>query len=427
MPPPPPSGWLAWALNPLFNAKGPKLWYTDSCCQEEALLLDIFRGSLEPGRAYDASALSHLSPLPPIIYACTNTEALSTMACELLSAETVLGFDAEWPISLATKVATVQLSSATHSFVFQLRYLISGGQLHAPLARLLASESVLKVGVGARGDATRLRSSFTDCVVNGVIDIDDFAREKGLEVESYSLSALTRRVLRATLDKPADIRLSAWDAAKLSEDQIRYAAADAHAGRSIYIALRDGNVPELPEVESTADLSLSELEAELWRLMEASVARADAAEASPSTSPAARATSGLRAAASSAGRAGESEATPPVPPQPSTSQPDEETRRYCSILLDILHAMQRLEKGCSTTTDPLFGLFMRKVKEAFFVKNADDVNLLLQWLQTTPMSAEDVKKLPSSYVHERVRRHVPPPAELALRLARVIRQFEPMV
>ena len=78
------------------------------------------------------------------------------------------------------------------------------------------------------------------------------------------------------------------------------------------------------------------------------------------------------------------------------NQPSPNIQRTTSIKLDILHAMQRLENGCSTTKDPLFGLFMRKIKEAIFMKNSDDLDLLKKWLiEHRKMSEVDFKKLPS--------------------------------
>jgi hypothetical protein len=108
--------------------------------------------------------------------------------------------------------------------------------------------------------------------------------------------------------------------------------------------------------------------------------------------------------------------------------PDEEPEeRYSRVLLDILHLMQRYEEGCVNKTDVMYGLFMHKLKQAIFIDNGDDVRVLKAWLEKARgMSAEDIKRLPSAYVSARVRRHVPPPLELATRLEGVYQAFKPV-
>lgn len=406
-------GWVRWAQDwPKRNGDGPVCFWTDSCCFEEAFLLKVFP-TLKPGRAYDLEALSRLPAFAGAFPVLVDSAALCAAACSQLSKVAVLGFDLEWAVgaSLSMPVSTVQLASESHSYVFQLNKLLSPGrQLPAALSELLANGDVSKVGVACKGDATRLRSAF-GCEVNGLIDLRDYAIEKQLNMTSYSLAALTQRLLGQKLDKSIELRLSSCDAQTLSIDQVRYAAFDASASLLTYIALRDGNVPDSME-EDVPDLSLAELEAELKGLMER-VSESGGERVADASSPAR--TEALRSAF---------EAAPPGS-APAEEPALSKTARYCTILLDVLHLMMRLEEGCTTKKDPLFGFFFRKVKEAIFITNADDVKLLTKWLiECRGMTTEEVEKLPSSYLHDRVRRLIPPPAELAVRLLRVIRMFE---
>ena len=403
-------GWVRWAQDWRKRyGDGPMCFWTDSCCFEEAFLLKVFP-TLKPGRAYDLEALSRLPAFAGAVPVLVETAAHCGAACAELSKVAVLGFDLEWAVgaSLSLPVSTVQLASESHSYVFQLNKLVSPGrELPAALTDLLANAAVSKVGVACKGDATRLRSAFS-CEVNGLIDLKDHAIEMQLNMTSYSLAALTQRVLGQKLDKSIELRLSSWDAPTLSIDQIRYAAFDASASLLIYNALRDGNVPDSME-EDVPDLSLAELEAELKSLMER-VSESGA---------------GRGGVASPAARDAVRTAFEASPPPPAGETPLAKTARYCTILLDVLHLMMRLEEGCTTKKDPLFGFFFRKVKEAIFIKNADDVKLLTKWLvECRGMTMAEVENLPSSYHHDRVRRLIPPPAELAVRLLRVIRMFE---
>ena len=94
------------------------------------------------------------------------------------------------------------------------------------------------------------------------------------------------------------------------------------------------------------------------------------------------------------------------------------------MLLDILHLLQRYEKGCIGKTDPLFGIFMRKLSNAIFMYNEASMSALVTWLRDVRKMPEDhIKRLPMSYFARRVIRHVPPPADLARRVQAVVAMF----
>ena len=214
-------------------------------------------------------------------------------------------------------------------------------------------------------------------------------------------------MLRVHLPKPPELVLSRWDNATLTSEQIKYAAHDAAAGIRIYNALISGTAAAPPATPAAPELSLDDLETELRRLLsicDPTGAFAAAAARSPprsaSTSPASRTADALRRAGQPDRVADDDQ--PPLAPVDGGGDTGSIVRTCC-VLLDVLHLMQRYEKGCSTTKDPLFGLFMRKLKEAIFIKNSDDMAMLERWLlMTRGMSKEDVTRMSSSYIHQRV-------------------------
>ena len=98
------------------------------------------------------------------------------------------------------------------------------------------------------------------------------------------------------------------------------------------------------------------------------------------------------------------------------------------IKLDIFHLMQRIARGCRSQRSRLFATFLRVLKAAFFVTNADDLKEVKEWLRVRKgMGEDEIKALPSRYFDRFVRRKVPPPGRLALNLAHVYIMFKDVV
>jgi ribonuclease D len=67
-------------------------------------------------------------------------------------------------------------------------------------------------------------------------DLRQMAKNRGmLERANISLAELSERILKRTVLKPHDLRLSSWSSQTLSEAQIRYAALDVWAGYRVGI------------------------------------------------------------------------------------------------------------------------------------------------------------------------------------------------
>lgn len=154
-------------------------------------------------------------------------------ALEILRNDTLLGFDTEvrpcfvrgheaYPVSL------LQLAGEKGVVLVRLN--------KVPLARalvdLLCNPVVLKVGV-AIGDDMRLLRRKVEFIPSGVIDLGLSAR--AVNIKTQGLRTLAANFLRVRISKTA--QCSNWEAAELSQLQIRYAATDAWIGREIYLKM----------------------------------------------------------------------------------------------------------------------------------------------------------------------------------------------
>jgi len=107
---------------------------------------------------------------------------------------------------------------------------------HIPpgLKELLSSKEILKVGVGVKQDGNELVREH-EVVVRGLIDIGPVA--KGLKCQPQSLQGLTALFTNRFLSK--DQQMSDWGRRPLSDEQILYAATDAHVSREVFLKMVD--------------------------------------------------------------------------------------------------------------------------------------------------------------------------------------------
>ncbi|XP_048004683.1 exonuclease 3'-5' domain-containing protein 2 isoform X2 [Leguminivora glycinivorella] len=99
---------------------------------------------------------------------------------------------------------------------------------------LLEDNNIYKVGVAPTDDAKYL---FLDWGVKlkSSLDVRHLARECGYS--AGGLATLSEALLQVTLDKHWKVRCSDWEAEKLTERQVVYAAADAHVAIKIFAKL----------------------------------------------------------------------------------------------------------------------------------------------------------------------------------------------
>ncbi len=154
-------------------------------------------------------------------------------AVRKLETEELLGFDTETRPAFrkgeSYLPSILQLAGAREVFVFQLRHL----GMPRPLLSILGNPRILKAGVSLDYDIRELRrlAEFTPA---GFVDVGNLAKEKG--VQNHGLRGLAAVLLGFRISKAA--KTSKWDAAVLSEAQMRYAATDAWVGRELYMALK---------------------------------------------------------------------------------------------------------------------------------------------------------------------------------------------
>ncbi|KAJ7624250.1 hypothetical protein DFH06DRAFT_1445903 [Mycena polygramma] len=151
-----------------------------------------------------------------------------------------VSIDAEWNISRKLGVSVIQL--APHSMP-QSIFIIPVHKfktLPLSLLRLLISNQVFKIGVGVKGDLTRLKKQFPQLSEQGsfnVIDLKEYAIQRGIigRQDSGALDALVEKVLGKYLTKDdAHRRSEDWELKNLNPDMKSYAALDVFASRLVF-------------------------------------------------------------------------------------------------------------------------------------------------------------------------------------------------
>jgi ribonuclease D len=160
-----------------------------------------------------------------------SAEALARAADEIRR-ERVLGFDTEtrpafrkgesYPPSL------LQLAGEAAVWIFPLLRL----DCSVFLREIFETQEALKAGIGVTDDLRQLKKVFS-FEAAGVVDIGTLAKRRG--VGQTGLRNLAGIVLGFRIPKGS--RTSNWAAARLTRQQIAYAAMDAWAARELYLAL----------------------------------------------------------------------------------------------------------------------------------------------------------------------------------------------
>ncbi|NOY37679.1 MAG: 3'-5' exonuclease domain-containing protein 2 [Chlorobi bacterium] len=145
----------------------------------------------------------------------------------------VLGFDTEtrpaFKKGQRNEVALIQLATEHRAYLIRLN---KTGFLPG-LEKLFSSENRLKIGVGLRDDIRELKRLY-NFREKGFIDLQNYVR--AFSIEDSSLVKITAIVMGCRISKSQ--QLSNWEAAFLSEKQMRYAATDAWAAYMIYRKLQ---------------------------------------------------------------------------------------------------------------------------------------------------------------------------------------------
>ncbi|HEX6266128.1 MAG TPA: 3'-5' exonuclease [Burkholderiales bacterium] len=150
-----------------------------------------------------------------------------------LRQESVLGFDTEtrpaFRAGESYPPALAQLATARAVYLLRLQRL----DCSAALRELLSSERIVKAGVGLAEDLRHLRKTFP-FAEKAVVDLGAAARAHGLERSGVRTLAAVYLGFRI----PKGAKTSNWAAARLTPQQVAYAAMDAWACRELYLKLK---------------------------------------------------------------------------------------------------------------------------------------------------------------------------------------------
>ncbi|WP_366517564.1 3'-5' exonuclease [uncultured Mailhella sp.] len=159
-------------------------------------------------------------------------------ALSSLDRQKVLGFDTEtrptFTKGKSAPPALIQLATSETVYLIQLTHV----PFNERLAELLASPSVLKVGV-AIGDDMKALGRVHSFRPGGMVDLAAMARARG--VQAQGLRTLAASLLGFRISKAA--QCSNWENPELTRQQIKYAATDAWVGREIYLHLLKTAIP----------------------------------------------------------------------------------------------------------------------------------------------------------------------------------------
>lgn len=153
-------------------------------------------------------------------------------AVEEISGCRILGFDTETKPSFKKgrryKVSLLQLADDHRAWLFRLNMI----GLPAELARLLADENIIKVGVAIHDDIKALKS-LEPFEPGGFLDLQNVVQDHG--IKQLGLKKLSALILGYRISKSQQV--SNWEAPALTEPQQIYAATDAWVCRQIFLAL----------------------------------------------------------------------------------------------------------------------------------------------------------------------------------------------
>ncbi len=150
-------------------------------------------------------------------------------ACRDIARYPIIGFDTEtrpsFKAGVTYKVALLQLSTPLKCYLFRLNKI----PLDKAILSILERKDIIKLGADVLGDLRSLRQlrNFKD---NGFVDLQKIIEQYG--IGEKSLRKMSALVLGYRISKAQ--RLSNWEAATFTAQQMQYAATDAWACIEIY-------------------------------------------------------------------------------------------------------------------------------------------------------------------------------------------------
>lgn len=163
-------------------------------------------------------------------------------AVDFLEDQHMIGFDTETKPSFRkgqfNHVSLLQLSTPEHAFLFRL-HLVG---FPPTLRNLLEKENLVKIGAAVHDDLKALRKLTDSFYPQSFFDLNDELKKVGFQ--NVGVRNLSGMVLKMRISKTEQV--SNWEAEKLTEKQLRYAATDAWACLEVFRVLREeGYLDEL--------------------------------------------------------------------------------------------------------------------------------------------------------------------------------------
>ncbi|KAK4698809.1 hypothetical protein P7C70_g7460, partial [Phenoliferia sp. Uapishka_3] len=246
----------------IFGHPQPLVFYTDNVAGDSQFLRESFPSlnlNVKTPSKWEDLPPFLLSPTSPPIIIDTFNEAESVLqfileqtSDNLEALPEVVGFDAEWAVTLVygaqgvivsskrgDRVALVQLAWRKNTYLFQLAKIHrTTKKLPPALLKLITNRKILKAGVNVQGDLTLVLKDFgrPSSEAAGATELAQMALERGLlQKSASSLEDLTAIVLERHLEKDEGIRVSPeWEADALPPAHALYAAKDARSSLEIF-------------------------------------------------------------------------------------------------------------------------------------------------------------------------------------------------
>lgn len=163
-------------------------------------------------------------------------------AVDFLENQLLIGFDTETKPSFRkgefNHVSLLQLATANQAFIFRLNKI----GFPPALRSLLEKENVLKVGAAVHDDLKALKKLTDSFHPLSFFDLNDELKKVGFH--NVGVRNLCGMVLKIRISKAEQV--SNWEADKLTERQLRYAATDAWSCVEIFQKLKtEGFLDEL--------------------------------------------------------------------------------------------------------------------------------------------------------------------------------------
>ncbi|PHH77624.1 hypothetical protein CDD80_395 [Ophiocordyceps camponoti-rufipedis] len=184
------------------------------------------------------------------VHYCQNLEETEEICQRHFRGHDVLGFDMEWCTNSTSSsgprhyTSVIQLAAPGVIGVFHLARFPGDNFVAPTFKEIMTDPAVWKVGVNVNGDRTRLensvgisaKSTFELSYVYKLVKYVPIGQTASINRRAVPLATQVEDHLGLPLYKESKVRTSNW-MAKLSQDQIEYAASDAYACLQLFSVL----------------------------------------------------------------------------------------------------------------------------------------------------------------------------------------------